>query len=238
MNRFYVYAYLRSKDSVTAKAGTPYYIGKGCNRRMFERHIVSKPSKENIVILFDSLLEIGAFILERNLIRWFGRKDIKTGILHNRTDGGDGASGRIVLPISKKKSSIANSGQKRTEKTKKNIKEALALIDLSGKNNHFFGKEHTEETKEKMSAAKKGKTYEEIYGDKSNELKEKRRKQMSERIVKEETKNRLSAKLKGVKKKTITCPYCNKEGGTGNMKRHNHIEKCRIKSLETSEMEE
>lgn len=26
--KYYVYAYVRSKDSKTAKAGTPYYIGK------------------------------------------------------------------------------------------------------------------------------------------------------------------------------------------------------------------
>lgn len=27
-NIYYVYAYIRSKDSETARAGTPYYIGK------------------------------------------------------------------------------------------------------------------------------------------------------------------------------------------------------------------
>jgi hypothetical protein len=29
MDKFYVYDYIRSKDSKTAKAGTPYFIGKG-----------------------------------------------------------------------------------------------------------------------------------------------------------------------------------------------------------------
>lgn len=34
---YYVYAYIRSKDSDTAKAGTPYYIGKGKHKRAFSK---------------------------------------------------------------------------------------------------------------------------------------------------------------------------------------------------------
>lgn len=34
---YYVYAYLREKDSDTASTGSPYYIGKGKNKRAWER---------------------------------------------------------------------------------------------------------------------------------------------------------------------------------------------------------
>ena len=33
MNIYYVYQYLREKDSKTAPAGTPYYVGKGHKER-------------------------------------------------------------------------------------------------------------------------------------------------------------------------------------------------------------
>lgn len=92
---YYIYAYIRSKDSIFGKAGTPYYIGKGSGKRAYTKHKnVNKPNNNYIMILEKNLTEIGAFALERRLIRLWGRKDNGTGILHNYTDGGEGGSGR------------------------------------------------------------------------------------------------------------------------------------------------
>ena len=89
---YYVYFYLRSKDSNHGIAGTPYYIGKGSKNRAWAHHtnIPQPKDKKYILIVENNLNELQAFMWERYYFRWFGRLDLGTGILHNKSEGGEG----------------------------------------------------------------------------------------------------------------------------------------------------
>ena len=91
---FYTYAYLRSKTSRTAEAGTPYYIGKGHGNRAYgyHRRTPVPKDKSKIIMLKENLSEQEAFAYEKEMIKFYGRKDLGTGILVNWTDGGEGTS--------------------------------------------------------------------------------------------------------------------------------------------------
>lgn len=106
MTIYYVYAYIRQSN------GTPYYIGKGKGNRAYTKHHgISVPKdKSKIVFLETNLTEIGAFALERRYIKWFGRKNISTGILLNKTDGGEGASNAVVSEETRKLLSSIRTG--------------------------------------------------------------------------------------------------------------------------------
>jgi hypothetical protein len=113
MNIYYVYSYLRSRNSITGPIGTPYYIGKGSNGRAYTKHykIPVPNDKSNIVLLETNLSENKAFEIEIFLINYYGRKDLGTGILYNRTNGGEGCSGMKHSDESKNKLSNANKGK-------------------------------------------------------------------------------------------------------------------------------
>jgi len=153
MKKYYTYAYLREDR-------TPYYIGKGSGDRIYRRtKNCTKPPKDKsrIIFLKQSLTEEEAFNHEKYMIDIFGRKDLGTGILHNKTDGGDNPpswEGKTHSSETRKKLSQINKGKQHRlghklppEKLKpKKIKE------LKGKDSKILLKGNSRTEKQKESS--------------------------------------------------------------------------------------
>jgi hypothetical protein len=104
--QYYSYMWLRLD-------GTPYYAGKGTGKRVFVRHgRFNAPKDKSRILIFSMLNEAEAFESEIALIELFGRKDLGTGCLHNRTPGGENP------PKGMRK------GQKASEETRRKLRES------------------------------------------------------------------------------------------------------------------
>ena len=167
---YYTYAYLREDK-------TPYYIGKGKENRIYSKQKNIKPPKDKsrVIYLKQNLTEEEAFKHEIYMIDVFGRKDLGTGILHNRTDGGEGSSGCIPSEETKRKLSEVNKGKIVSEETRKKISETSKGKTLSEehiKKISEANKGHavSEETKRKLSEAHKGNTLSEEHKRKLSEV--------------------------------------------------------------------
>ena len=230
MTIYYVYAYLRESNN------TPYYIGKGKGNRAFINHrtknggIHTPKDQTKIVFLESNLSELGAFALERRLIRWYGRKDLGSdGILLNRTDGGDGASGLICSEGTRKKMSESGKGKSHkpfSDETREKLSKERKGRPSPKKGKP--GKPRTEEWKRNMSVANKGKPCPKNIGRlHTDEWK----KNHSERMQGEKHpmfgKPNPNKGKPGKSQLIITCPHCLKIGGSSGMKQH-HFDNCAL----------
>ena len=212
---YYTYAYLREDK-------TPYYIGKGKGNREYKRSrndIRPPKDKSRVIYLKQNLTEEEAFKHEIYMIAVFGRKDLGTGILRNRTDGGEGVSGRILSQESRRKISEANKGNTNCLGKTHSEESRKKMSESQKGNTKMLGKTHSEETKRKMSDSSKGntnflgKTHSEETKRKMSEIKknpsEETRRKLSEaqkgntkmlgKTHSEETKRKMSASSKGKK---------------------------------------
>lgn len=137
-NKFYVYKHVRLDTEEV------FYIGKGHGRRARRNqgrskhwHNIVNKHGYRIEFVDTNLSEAKAFELEMFYINFIGRRDLGTGTLINKTDGGEGNSGRIVSIEHKKYLSNLMKGKKhpmygtkRSKETRRKIHEAV-----SGDNN-------------------------------------------------------------------------------------------------------
>ena len=174
MNKYYVYEWYNvDTDEV-------FYIGKGTNNRysqitgrnkFFTDYYNTHNCKSRIIL--ENLSEKDAFELEIETIKWY--KENTDYRLTNQTDGGDGNAfkcGELNPKFGK--------GE-----------------EIVGEKNPFYGKTHSDETKEKLRSAMKGRYDGENnpnYGRKHSD----------------ETKKLLSELMKKRKYKCV-CKICNKE---------------------------
>ena len=140
---FYTYLWLRDD-------GTPYYVGKGCGRRAFTWHsrLIKPPAKTENILIQEWPDEASAFEGEKILIAIYGRKDVGTGCLRNRTDGGENPPKRSFL------------GHKHSAASKE--KNRIAHLNMSAETRAKIGaaqigRKKSAETRQKMKLAHTGK---------------------------------------------------------------------------------
>lgn len=189
-DRFFVYVY-KTPD------GVPFYVGKGSGKRHLDH--IKEARNNNITqkqIYINNILNDGkypiiekiienideelAFFVEEEYIAKYGRLDLGTGVLTNRTTGGNGWVVWDLLSEEEKTKRVSafihytkyvrvvddeyknkiSEGLKFYFKHNPISKETRDILSKKsmGELNNFYGKHHTEEVKEHLRKINTGKT--------------------------------------------------------------------------------
>lgn len=114
-----------------------FYLGAGVNKRAWTLsrrnnltiNVVRKVGKKGVNIKIIKMKSWEAALKkEKELIKKYGRRDNKTGILTNMTDGGQGATGRPMSEHTKKAISKHNKKRIYTDEQKLNLSKKLKII--------------------------------------------------------------------------------------------------------------
>jgi hypothetical protein len=202
---FCVYLHARPDGSV-------FYVGKGVSHRPYRRTgrnmtwqaEVKKIGTFSVQIIASGLTEAEAFDKEVELIAEFRASGV---VLTNQTKGGDGCKSLIFteeiihkLKAARAKQTPPMLGLKISDETKEKLSKLR-----SGENNPMFGKKHSEETKAKFKERPITKHW-------------------AGKTLANEVKEKMSQSHKALPK--LTCPHCNKTGGSAGMRR-NHFDYCK-----------
>lgn len=142
------YTYIHMKETT----GEIFYVGKGQgnrfkttkNRSEFWKRTANKYGVI-VDIVAHKLSENEAFILEKKLIKIYGRKNLGTGNLVNLTEGGEGAVGYVCSEELREKRRILGTGRKHSDEHKQYMSGVMK------------GRVFSEETILKMRNARLGK---------------------------------------------------------------------------------
>lgn len=154
--------YIHKRKDIDDQFLSVFYVGIG---KHISRSITKKDRSchwNNVVNKYGFIEEVThkdilweeACSIEKYLILFYGRKDLKLGNLVNLTDGGEGTINHYVSEDLKKHLAKINTGKKHKEESKKKMSESR-----KGDKNHAFGKKMSKETKIKLSISHTGKKY-------------------------------------------------------------------------------
>ena len=166
----YVYRHIRIDKN------EPFYIGIGCDsgglykraydfyscRRSIVWNKIYNKTEISVDILVDEITYQQAQEKEVEFIKLYGRKDIGTGILTNKTDGGDALPGLVFTESHRKKlsdkakSRPPQSEELRNRFIKARVGKSSWNKGISGSASHAYGIVRSDETKLKCSVSKQG----------------------------------------------------------------------------------